>query len=187
MRLLLIVVIALLAAGCCAPRLDWADIPEDQPVSIEFLDQQVPSGDWIYRVRVRFYERTEYEGLIQEIHFSDGNTLVEYFRMDDGRMEVCHKDVHTRIGVDYEVREMTVYPANVVDVDYDGTFAMLPENIDGTVRTTTGANFNKDYRKKHAVKGRVVACDRSRAAYWKLTYADGKLSVEIPAQYRAGK
>lgn len=182
MRLLLIVVIALLAAGCCAPRLDWADIPEDQPVSIEFLDQQVPSGDWIYRVRVRFYERTEYEGLIQEIHFSDGNTLVEYFRMDDGRMEVCHKDVHTRIGMDYEVREMIVYPANVEGVDYRGTFAMLPENMDGSVRTTTGTNFNKDYRKNHAVKGRVVSAALDLAVHWSIEYNHGELTVTIPPQ-----
>lgn len=175
-------ILLLVLSGCCAPRLELDELPDNQPVSIELLDQETPSSDGIFRVRVRFYERTEYQGLLQELDLGNGLYLVEYFRMDDGRMEMCHKDVHFSEKGTKELRKMKLYPANVEGVDYRGSFAMLPENMDGSVRTTTGANFNKDYRKNHAVKGRVVSAALDLAVHWSIKYDHGELTVTIPPQ-----
>ena len=74
---------------------------------------------------------------------------------------------------------MTVYPANVEGVDYDGNFAHLPENMDGSLRTLIGPRFNEDYQKDHATKGRVIAAAPELAVHWRIEYADGKLKVTL--------
>lgn len=182
---LLPIILLLMLSGCCVPRMELDELPDNQPVSIELLDQEAPSSDGIFRVRVRFYERTEYLGLLQELDLGNGQTLVEYFRTDDGRMGVCHKDVHFTKQGDFEVRLMKIYPADVAGVDYRSGFAMLPQNMDGSVRTNTGPNFNADYLKDHQVRGRVVRCDQERTAHWKIEYKNGKLSISIPEEFRA--
>ena len=178
-------ILLFLLSGCCFPRMELDELPDNQPVSVELLDQEAPSSDGVFRVRVRFYERTEYQGLMQELDLGNGQTLVEYFRMPDGRMDVCHKDVHFSEQGEFEVRRMTIYPADVAGVDYSSNFAMLPQNMNGTVRTTTGPNFNADYLKNHQVRGRVVRCDQNRSAHWKIEYDHGKLVVTIPEEHRA--
>lgn len=178
-------ILLLVLSGCCAPRLELDELPDNQPVSIELLDQETPSSDGIFRVRVRFYERTEYQGLLQELDLGNGLYLVEYFRMDDGRMEMCHKDVHFSEKGTKELRKMKLYPADVAGVDYRRNFAMLPQNMDGSVRTTTGPNFNAGYLKNHQVRGRVVRCDQTRSAHWKIEYDNGKLVVTIPEEFQA--
>lgn len=179
------ILLLLLLSGCCVPRMELDELPDNQPVSIELLDQEAPSSDGIFRVRVRFYERTEYQGLLQELDLGHGQTLVEYFRMVDGRMEMCHKDVHFSERGSFEIRKMRIYPADVAGVDYSNSFAMLPQNMDGSVRTNTGPNFNASYLKNHQVRGRVVRCDPARSAYWKIEYDNGKLVVTIPEEFQA--
>lgn len=190
----------LLLVGCAGIPLPALPPPEDgTKVRVEVESATVTANS--FEVRVRFYEWTDYEGVIQEL--SDGSTvLVEVFKLPNGRFESFRYDCHTASGLSlssrYE-RTMVLYPGNAKGVDWAGGFAHLPKNKDGSVVTNIGPNFNADYQwvgkfdaklgkvvyvpengVAHKTCGEVEADDRSLGVMWSITFDKGTLTVVTP-------
>lgn len=186
---------ALLLAGCCGlpPRLELSDLPHREGVYLELLDvdeDPEPPDDWSADVRI--YEKTAYDVVIQVIHLEvdDGlggrtpaGTVVEAFKLDDGRQAHCHYDGH-----DSEYRQyrwMELYPGRVSGAHWSPAgFAMLASNELG-VPTDTGSSFNSDHVAKYGISGTVTQADRSKGCIWILDALQKPPKVSIPAAARA--
>lgn len=139
-------------------------------------------ADKNYELYVYLWESTKYNYIIQEILLDNGETVVECFKLIGGRMVPGQSDHHSWDDAwPREKRQMFIYPGTVVGADetFFG-FAMVPENMDGSVKTTTGPEFNKNYRKNHSVQGVITECDKSLGVTWKYEYELGKLEVYLP-------
>lgn len=139
-----------------------------------------------YDIYVKFYEWTNYDCVIQEIFLPDGSRLVEVFRTPNGRFCRNQRDHHSShwdsTPTRPYVRRMFVYPGNVEGVDWTPRgFAQLPQNLDGTIKTSIGKGFNKKYQKKHETKGRITASDRTMGFWWTIEFNKGKVRVIVPA------
>lgn len=191
MRKLSLAIVVAALAGCCTFPLPPLPHPEpldlEPDVQIQHLVASDEANDHSFGVRVKFYEWTKYEHVVQEVHLPGGATLVEVFRTPNGRLERCQTDHHrANWGSDHPytgtyVRRMFLYPGRVEGVDWTSKgFAQLPENEDGSVTTTIGPNFNASYQEDHETQGRVVEADRSAGFWWTIIYENGKVRVVIP-------
>lgn len=126
--------------------------------------------DWVW---VTFHHNVEgYDRIVQEVYLDNGNTLVETFPNN------C-RDRH-RDGDADSYRECIVYPACVEGIDATSSgFAQLPQNFDGSVKTTTGPKFNEYYQKNHKTQGRITKAARHLATRWTITWKDGKATYHI--------
>ena len=136
------VILALLITGCVASR------PLPQPSA----NNEV--GFVIKGVRVHFSgdKAQGYNALVQEIRLDNGDSLVEAFKLDTDWIW----DSHTWSSTE-EVRHMTIYLAQVEGADWSPIgFAHLPENHDGTLRTTVGRGFNSRHQRRYATQGTIT-------------------------------
>lgn len=135
--------------------------------------------DRTYFVHVELLEWTDKTLLIQEIELDNGMTVVECFTTNSG---VSTIDSHwTTIPWPRSWRRMKIYPGIVDGADFNSNgFAMLESNLDGSVKTTVGSNFNETYRKNHEVRGRVVNADLDKTVEWYIEYNRGRLSIYLP-------
>jgi len=179
---------AMVVVGCCSlprPPVPFPNIGAS--VQIKLNDTEATLTD--FDVSINFYEWEEdYEFLVQEIFLPNGTTLVEVFRMENGQQLTCRYDHHS---VEFENaffgvynRRMFLYPANVEGVDWEKNFGHLPENRDGSVKTTIKENFNKDYQKKHETQGRIIDDKHDEGFWWSIEWKNGKVSVQIPEEHR---
>lgn len=191
---LLPAVLALVLGACCAPRLELEDLPPDPGVYLELRktdDDPDPPAEWEVDVRL-YLKGSSLDTLVQVIHLEYVNTagqrvpyatVVEAFKLEDGRDRPCRVDRHHSSMHDY--RWMELYPARVEGANWseDG-FAMLTENELGT-RTTTGAWFNAEHVAKHGVAGRVSFADRRNVTIWAIDATGEKTRVLIDPANRA--
>lgn len=161
-RLALLAVLALLAAGCANPARVVAPDPVDTVVAVGTAHISEAN------VQVFFYPTDDkYTHVVQEVHTSRGS-LVESFRQD-GYIRDQHTWPKTR---QKEVRRMYVYAANVEGADESNSgFAHLPDNGEG-VETTLGENFNSWYHEKYETRGRITKKSPHRTT-WTIS-ADGE-------------
>lgn len=183
----LFLALALILTGCCAlPSSYQVDtLPERAQAFIEILSiknhpDKPDDRDRIWDVRLRFYENTKYNCMIQVIKLSGGHTLVEVFKMPGGRMGRCSYDHHS--STSYGSRSMFVYPGTVVGVDWtDSGFAHVARSEIGE-RTNIGPNFNSKYQSKHKTTGYVLEADRSLGFSWSIdAWVDG-IDVVTPPE-----
>lgn len=169
--------------ACVTSNIYHSDDPlgAEPEVTVSMMDARYSEEG--FSVRVLFTESfSYYEGVVQEVEMDwdgDGDfdyVLVEYFKLKDGRMSGVH-DHHS--GSD-AYRRMTVYPANVKDVDwmYD-SFAQLPENMDGSKLTNIPDSFNFMYQIAHDTKGYISDAALDRAVVWEIEYDSEDLSLEV--------
>lgn len=136
-----------------------------------------------FLVNVTLYNLSEdYTGLIQEVRFDNGYVLVEWFHVAPG---YGTRDHH--VGPDNGSRTMMVYPADVEGIDgpvVDGAviWAHLPENLDGSVKTNVGPNFNADYQRQYKTQGKVTRANREGAVFWRVDHEGDDLVVTIPVR-----
>ena len=136
-----------------------------------------------FDIRLRFEEWSDFPGLAQEITFNN-SALVEYFDIKDGEMTSTF-DKHSATGIKaFYVRRMRVYPASVEGVDYNGSFAQLPSNKDGSVITNISPRFNENYQKKHKTQGTIVDDDRENSIFWTIIFDHGVLTIILPDNSR---
>lgn len=181
LSLTLLMSLAILLAGCGAltPIIDHQ--PGDPDVKMEVLSKTViykgeEDGPG-YKIRVRFYLWSDRKWVIQE-GYVDGDGLVECFKMPFPPLRV---DVHFASKTTHDERIFLVYPGDVVGADlHAGYFAMLPENEDGSIKTTTGPRFNEEYLKDHKIQGRVINSQKDRGFIWKIHFDGEDLRLEIP-------
>lgn len=115
----------------------------------------------------------DWNAIVQEVVCADGKVLVECFRLSQGD---SIQDRHTWSDAS-EARTMTVYLAKVEGVDWRGRFAHLPQNMDGSLVTNIGLNFNAEYQRTHKTQGRIVA--RSEESFtWRFAATEHRLVVE---------
>lgn len=145
-----------------------------QIVRVEFSDTL--QDDLKFRVTVALYNLSKSDHLIQEIQLQD-NTVVECFR--NPWFQTHSLDMHSMKSTPHS-RRMFIYPGEVEGADYWNNFAMLPSNMNGSVTTTTGPNFNKDYRANYKVQGRVTEAKTERGVYWGITYENDTLTIWLP-------
>ena len=181
MRLCVALLFAASLGGCCLTRqLDRA--PSDPAILVDVIEASAAATQ--FRLRLRFYEFTEYPGVIQELRLCDGGTVVEYFETPGGAMSLCQRDTHSQEGATSDVREMFVYPGEVEGTDASaGGFCMLSDNGEGLC-TTVGASFNERFQQRHKVQGRVKSANRALGFRWRLNFDHGVLEYEIPAANR---
>lgn len=199
MRSLILCLIVFLAGCGMIPR---APVPQpDDNIFVEVVLLDAKAEDRGFDVWVEFEEWTRHAFIVQEVELNNGDTLVECFQTPNGRFPMGQKDHHWKeTAWPKHWRKMTVYPATVegADLTMNG-FAMLPENRDGSVKTTVGDNFNKKYRWKgkrnpdtgewenkkeygvlHEVRGQIVADAKYLAVTWHIDYYEGKLTIVLP-------
>lgn len=186
--LIFFTLVGLISVGCCyMPRMPL-DRPEEG-ANVQMSVDKIESSFSSFNIQVQFYEwEDDWDFLVQEVFLPGGTTLVEVFRMENGQFLSCRYDHHH---VKYDVdffgvyhRRMFVYPAEVEGVDWDKDFAHLPENRDGTVKTTVGSNFNEKYQKNHVTKGRVIADRRDQGFWWSIEWKNGEVVVQVPEEHR---
>lgn len=180
--------LALIFAGCCSLPRPPLPVP-DEGASVQIAVDKSEASMKRFSVKLEFYEwEDEYDCLVQEIFLPGGSTLVEVFKMENGRFLRCRID-HHRMEYDEDflgvyTRRMFLYPANVEGVDWRRNFAHLPENRDGSVRTTVGPGFNESYQEDHETRGRIVNDDRANGFWWTLEWQNGEVEVQIPEEHR---
>lgn len=175
--------LVLLTLFLCSCAITQPPIPkpnDDTFVKVRLLSAKAGGKEW--EALLTFEEWTEYEWVVQEIIFDNGRTIVECFQTPNGRLFVGQRDRHWETQPwPSSWRYMFVYPATVDGADTTPFgFAMLPENRDGSVKTTTGTAFNEGYRSRHEVRGRVVADAKHLGIVWTINYTKGKLTVTLP-------
>lgn len=165
---------------CCSGCDDSSSRPEPERgtpagrlgrvVSVEFTpDVHGVHRYWRYTVTVHLAAL----GQLQEVRLQsqaardEGNgftvTVVEHFdETSDGI------DIHTGTVGDYRV--MRLYPATVAGVDAMNGFAMLPQNLDGSLLTdlTFHPQFNESYTSGHSIGGSMKTADLSAVVEWTL-------------------
>lgn len=135
-------------------------------------DSKGEIGIRISAVELVFENHSEYTHIVQEIDLGNGVHLVESFRMEDGHRTTDRASWSSI----KEFRTMKVYCANVTGADEWGGFAHLPENMDGSVVTNIGPNFNRVYQRNHETKGRITK-KSSNYFIWTLSSDGLNLSV----------
>lgn len=173
MRILTAFILLLFLPSCVmAPSLP--DVREGEPsVFVQYIKTTKERDTGNEKIQVRFHHNVSgYDGVVQELLLPSGETLVEYFRN--------HGDDFHDMKASDSWHECLIYPANVEGVDATGSgYAQLPQNLDGSVKTTTGEKFNGWYWKDYKTQGRVTKAARHLATRWKVTWIDGKASIEI--------
>lgn len=129
-------------------------------------------GIRISAVELVFENRSDYTHIVQELDLGDGIYLVECFRIAKGEL-ITDRASWSSIR---EFRTMKVYCADVVGADEWGGFAHLPENMDGSVVTNIGPNFNRVYQRYHETRGRIIK-KSSNYFIWTLSSDGLNLSV----------
>lgn len=186
--LIFFTLVGLLSAGCCNMPMLPLDRPE-KGANVQLAVDKIEASFTEFSVQVKFYEWEDaWDCLVQEVFLPGGATLVEVFRMDNGQFLSCRHDHHyTKYKGDFfgvYHRRMFLYPAKVEGVDWDKNFAHLPENRDGSVKTTVGESFNEKYQKNHVTKGRVVSDRRDHGFWWSIEWKNGKAEVQVPEEHR---
>lgn len=185
---ILLVVAYCAATGCCNVVARPVPAPmdlNDGSMQIKVDSKYADKDNW--SVKFKFFEwDDEYDHWIQEVHLSNGMTLVEVFWLRNGRMLSCRVD-HHRTSWDHppegvKIRSIYSYMGRVEGVDWNayGTFAHLPQNRDGSIKTTITDEFNTKYQERNETRGRIVADNRSEGFWWSIRFEEGKLSLQIP-------
>ena len=179
MRSILFALVIIL--GGCA-HLDLIPHVQESTKYVNVTLDEAYLKDKSFHSYVKLWEDTDYSWIIQEITLSSGVTIVECFYTPDGQLLPWQRDYHyMETPWPYHMRSMVVYPGEVEGADTTILgFAMLPENRDGSVKTTTGLLFNEQYRKNHKLQGRIVDCDKSMGVTWTLVYDCGKMTIWLP-------
>lgn len=183
-----LLVLLLVLSGCCAPRHELEDLPPDPGVYLELRKTDDRPGRE-YEVDVRFYLKgSTLDTIVQVIHLevpnpSGGRTylgsVVEAFKLDNGREQPCRVDRHWSLLGEY--RWMEVYPAVVEGATWsEHHFAMLEENELGT--RTTATWFNADHVSEHGIRGRVAFADRRNVTIWSIDATGDAVKVYIPPE-----
>lgn len=153
-----------LTSGCVSHQ----HTPKQGDVQVRYVDHYVEDGK--EEIQLWLYHTLDYEGMVQEVYLESGAVLVEYF--NNGRF-----DYH-RPGGDDHWRYMVIYPANVEGaMQTPSGFAHLPQNKDGTAKTTVDHGFNRWYQDRYPTTGRVVKHKRDNPTIWALRWENGKLDV----------
>lgn len=120
----------------------------------------------------------KWNALVQEVHLDDGTALVECFRIDPDSNTFIY-DRH-RWSSQVEQRDMKVYLAVVEGAHWTHNgFAHLPENMDGSVKTTVSKNFNAAYNWTHETRGKITARSDEYLT-WRIDADAHRLVVEAP-------
>lgn len=172
MRTCLLLLMAAVLHGCCV--LTPVAAPFTVSGRTEVYRESLAVKSRRFDLVVSFESPSEAPWLIQEIRSTSGYTVVEAFRVNRG--ELCGRDTHW--SETPEVREMLLYPGEIAGYDASHSFAMLETNLDGSARTNTGPAFNAEFRKKHAIAGRVVRAEMEYASRWKLSFDGVSVSLE---------
>lgn len=164
MRTFWLALCLLAASGCCVltPMAPPATVSGRIEVSRESL--AVTGRE--FHVWVKFAAPVDAPWLIQEIRSDAGYTVVEAFRLHGGVM--CGPADH-HWGSTRERRDMLLYTGEIEGYDASHSFAMLESNLDGSLRTTTGPEFNREFRARHGIAGRVKRAD-ANAVTWALVF-----------------
>lgn len=183
--LLGLVVLALVGcSGCDDATPNEAGVPAGRlgsVVSVEFKpDVHGIHRYWHYTVKVRLAALDQLQELrLQSQAAEDAGegftvTVVEHFSAD-------YRGVDTHSGTVGDYRVMRLYPATVAEVDAKGGFAMLPQNLDGSLSTdlTFHPQFNISYTSDHAIQGRVVAVDLSNPIIWTLDSSERGVVITV--------
>lgn len=200
LAVVLLVLIGLLGTGCVSMQLPEPYIQEETKFTNVTLDEAWCKNRG-FDIYVRMWEKTKYNYIIQEITLNNGDSIVECWELPHGRFYDSQRDHHWKTDAwPYHARQMIVYPGTVEDADLtSGGFAMLPENQDGSVKTTVGANFNAGYRWKgqlnhqtgeieydpkyginHEIRGRITESGHAMGVTWNFVYERGKLMIFLP-------
>jgi len=194
-----ILMVLLLLSGCtCIPNKIYPyHIEEDIGITLH----NAYAVNRLYHVYVKFWNRTEYDYIIQEITLKDGTTIVECFKRCGYGLPIGQRDHHFSSNPwPHDIRHMIVYPGTVVNADLTKRgFAMLPSNKNGSVITNVNDYFNMRYRWRaavdpssgkithrpengvlHEIRGSITAEDRSKTIEWTLEYYRGKLILTLP-------
>lgn len=196
----LLVLASFLGVSCASVQLPQPHTQNNTKYTNVTLDDAW-CADMGYHIYVRMWENTDYDYIIQEFTMSNGGSVVECWHVPDGQFGINHRDHHyTTSAWPMHARQMVVYPGTVKDADFTSAgFAMLPENMDGSLKTDIGPRFNRSYRYKgvlnphtgklefepgngtnHEIRGRITDCDRSLGVTWNFKYERGKLMVYLP-------
>ncbi len=120
----------------------------------------------------------KWNAIVQEVTLDDGTHLVEGFRTDgtwDGFMVDRH--AWPTLG---EVRRMKVYLAVVEEADWSPYgFCHLPENMDGSVKTTVSKDFNGQHQMFHKTKGKITA-QSDEYFTWRIDATSHTMLVQSP-------
>ncbi len=120
----------------------------------------------------------KWNAIIQEVTLDDGTHLVEGFRTD-GTWDGFMVDRHAW-PTQVEVRSMKVYLAVVEGVDWSPYgFCHLPQNLDGSVKTTVSKDFNFTHQQLHKTQGKIVS-QSSEYFTWRITSVGHQMLVESP-------
>lgn len=170
----------LFLTGCISMQ-SIRSIPEEPGTYIEVVTlQDKPSSPdkAVWLAKFRFYENTKYKHIIQILYFESGHTLIEAFDAEKGWPKVGQYDVHW--SERYQVRKIVTYPGNVEGANWSPKgFCMLPENEQG-VKTNVGKQFNKKYREKYKLAGRVTEADQTLGVRWKIVAREGDVRAYVP-------
>ena len=190
MRTLALLLPLLFVASCSRVAVQPAAPVAECKVGI-LVDHGQFKGDGFYW-QVWFTNHSDMPHLVQEVYLGGGEWLVEVFEVGKG---CAVRDHHTATDSPHG-RLMFVYPAEVEGVDWSNGFAHLPENLDGSVKTSVGQMFNASYqlygkwvdgvyipdeprRVKHVARGRVVREERKSGIHWTLSISSGRMTVSI--------
>jgi len=171
MRNMVMVLFALLlTAGCSAPLAVFR-LSDDVSMAVYSMHADHDG----FEVKVKFRESTVYPEVIQEGVLPTRATFVEKFPADDETF----MDRHHAYGLAAHAissRTMTVYVGETRGTDDTWLgFAMLPQNLDGSVVTNTDPKkFNAQYTRSHAITGRIVRAGTSRGV-WSLHWSPHRL------------
>lgn len=169
LRLLLAILILILLPSCAvAPEPIQVD-GNNTEVGIKLIGQAESIG-----VVVSFYlESDEYTHVVQEITLGSGSTLVESFHWDGSIMDRHYWNDRPHY------RSMKVYAAVVEGADEAHGFAHLPQNVDGSVKTTVSNKFNAWYWRDYEMRGEIT---KASPYYFIWTIEDdGKtITVSLP-------
>ncbi len=197
-RLLILLTAAMLmiGTGCAAIStldaspsvLTEADLDSKPYVGIQMKHMNI--GDNWFNVRLRFSEQTKYNCLVQEIQFKRKRwgssvmkefTLVEVFGFYDRETLV---DYHRSSFIDETEREMFLYPATVIGVDWRNDikkdFGHLPQNEDGSVVTNAPTYLNRSYQANNKTQGVIIESAKHLGVRWSIKFKKGKMTVRLP-------
>ncbi len=153
--------------------------------------KELGATDTSFRALLGFRETTDYEEIIQEVEIKNKDgvqlRLVESFDTtwwevpldlrDDGVQATVTDHHWSAVASGWEHRDCRFYAGRVMGADKDSVgFAMLPQNMDGSVVTSISDKVNQRYRRRQKIKGRVMERHPETGHYW-IDWIPGQITI----------
>lgn len=183
MRIVLLIV-AVLLTGCSAPLMSFR-LSEDVTMDVD----RMYADDESFDVRIDFTEHSEeHEYLIQEGDLGFVFFVECWKTTEDGEIRgYDHQWAEDLGAAPMLVREFKVYTGTVAGADLTKrqSFAMLPQNIDGSVVTNVDPryfNYDNYFSLGHRIQGRVVE-QAQVVGTWRLIWTPNTVRVDTEHGY----